>query len=200
VVFLVDTSDSMLNRPAPARPTRLEEAKGALIQVLRKMTPEAQVQVWSFNTRMVPVPVDGVREGRFIVIGKGNHREQLIEQVRSLRTAGGTNLYSSVVKALAFFAEPRDQALYRAGRRYPVLVVVSDGEDGGKTQETLKTVQEEKGRHPLVTVNTIGFALDREQQWFEVLCRIASRPEGCATADDGAQLQTMLESFYRPLR
>jgi hypothetical protein len=190
----------MLNRPAPDRPTRLEEAKGALIQVLRNMAPEARVQVWSFNTRMIPVPVDGVREGSFIPIGKGGNREAIIGEVRALRTAGGTNLYSSVVKALALFAAPRDQALYRAGRRYPVLVVVSDGEDGGKTRETLETVQEEKKRHPLVTVNAIGFALERERQWFEVLCRIATRPEGCAKADDGAQLQAMLDSFYRPRR
>jgi hypothetical protein len=199
VVFLVDTSDSMLNRIAPgAERTQLDEAKDALAHVLERMDAETRVQVWSFNTRMQPHPPPGVPEGRFVRIGQGTHRMALIEQVRTLHTSGGTNLYQSVVKALALFAEPRDQTAYRSGQRFPVLVVVSDGEDSGKTPQTLTSVQIETARLPLVAVHTIGFRLAGDRAWFDVLCDIATRREGCATADDETQLRAMLESFYRP--
>ncbi len=198
VVFLVDTSDSMLNRlEAGADRTRLDEAKTALERVLKDMAPITRVQVWTFNTRMKPVPVSGVRPGQFVRIGAGTHRDQLVAAVRKLRTAGGTNLYQSVVNALALFAAPADQAAYRSGQRFPVLVVVSDGEDGGKTPETLRDVQQAKARLPLVTVNTIGFRLGDGSKWLQVLCEIATAPKGCATADDEAQLRRMLNSFYR---
>ena len=200
VVFLVDTSDSMLNYVVGGKRTRLDEAKMALIQVLERMGPETRVQVWTFNKRMAPILVDRVPSGRFITIGRRNHREALIAKVNRFRTAGGTNLYRSVVKALDIFAEPRDQALYRSGRRFPVLVVVSDGEDGGKTRENLDTVQQAKKNHPLVTINTIGFRISRQQHWLTVLCRIATEEKGCATADDEPQLRRMLDSFYRPRR
>ena len=200
VVFLVDTSDSMLNYVVGGKRTRLDEAKRALIHVLERMGPETRVQVWTFNKQMAPILVDRVPSGRFITIGRRNHREALIAKVNRFRTAGGTNLYRSVVKALDFFARPRDQALYRSGRRFPVLVVVSDGEDGGKTRETLDTVQQAKKNHPLVTVNTIGFRISRQQRWLTVLCRIATEEKGCATADDEPQLRRMLDSFYRPRR
>lgn len=198
VVVLLDTSDSMLNRVPGSERTRLDEAKSALEQVLAGMSPETRVQLWTFNTRMKPVPVDGVKPGRFVRIGAGDHREALIERVRAIRTAGGTNLFQSVVKALRFFDDPRDQRLYRSGERFPVLVLVSDGEDGGKTRETLETVLEARAERPLVTINAIGFKVERTGQWFRTLCRIATRPEGCATAGDEAQLRRMLESFYQP--
>jgi hypothetical protein len=198
VVFLVDTSDSMLNRiQAGGQRTRLDQAKDALIQVLRDMAPDTRVQVWSFDTHMRPLLPPGVPQGSFVEIGKGNLRAQLIDRVRGLRTAGGTNLYQSVVKALGFFADPRDQEAYRSGLRFPVLVVVSDGEDGGKTPETFETVQAAKARQPLVTVNTIGFNLAGDQAWFEQLCRVATHPDGCATASDESQLKAILGSFYR---
>jgi hypothetical protein len=198
VVFLVDTSDSMLNRThAGGTRTRLDEAKDALIQVLRDMAPDTRVQVWTFNTRMVPITVPGVPEGSFIEIGRGENRARLIDRVRLFRTAGGTNLYQSITRALAFFADPRDQAAYRSGLRFPVLVVLSDGEDGGKTQDTLQGVQKAKAQQAHVTVNTIGFNLAGDQAWFQVLCRIATRPDGCATADDQANLQRLLDSFYK---
>lgn len=197
VVFLVDTSDSMLNA-IPGRGTvRLAEAKSALIQVLRGMSPDTRVQIWSFNTVMRPLLVPRVSRGQFVPIGEGKNRELLVDQVRRLRTAGGTNLYRSIIQALRFFAHPRDQEAFRTGQRFPVLVLLSDGEDGGKTPENLAAVQKEKKSLPLVTVNTIGFHVGGGS-WFKTLCAIATRPQGCATANDGPQLQKMLESFHRP--
>ena len=189
----------MLNRVQPgAQRTRLDEAKGALIQVLQGMAPDTRVQVWTFNTSVQAVRVPGVPAGRFVEIGQGDRRDQLIERVREFRTAGGTNLYQAIVKALGFFADPWDQAAYRSGQRFPVLVILSDGEDGGKTPESLQSVQAAKARQPLVTVNAIGFNLTgADGAWFETLCRIATRPDGCAKADDERQLQAILGSFYR---
>jgi von Willebrand factor type A domain len=198
VVFLLDTSDSMLNRvQAGGQRTKLDEAKDALIQVLRDMAPDARVQVWTFNTSLSPVLIPGVPERSFIEIGRGNARAQLIDRVRLFRTAGGTNLYQSIVRALDLFAASGDQQAYRSGQRFPVLVVLSDGEDGNRTPETLDSVQKAKAHQPLVTVNTIGFNLAGDHAWFEVLCKVASRPDGCATADDEAQLKGLLSSFYR---
>ena len=198
VVFLLDTSDSMLNRvSAGGLRTKLDEAKAALIGVLRDMAPDTFVQVWQFDTKMNPVQVPGIPRGAFLEIGKANYRGLLIERVQQFRTEGGTNLYQSTVKALELFANPRDQAAYRSGLRFPVLVILSDGEDGGKTPETFESVQKAKARLPLVTVNTIGFNLAGDKGWFEVLCKLATRPDGCATADDEAQLRRILDSFYR---
>ncbi len=198
VIFLVDTSDSMLNKVAGGRRRQLDEAKAALVSVLRGMSRETRVQIWTFNTVLRPVLVKGVRKGRFIPIGRRRNRAALIRQVNSLRTSGGTNLYRSIVKALAFFSNPRDQRAYRSGQRFPVLVVLSDGEDGGKTREKLETVEKEKNKYPLVTINTVGFNISKNPEWLEILCRIATERQGCATADDGPQLQRMLDSFYRP--
>lgn len=198
VVFLLDTSDSMLNIVDPAhRRTKLDEAKAALIRVLEDMAPDTRVQVWTFDTAMHPVLVPGMRRGQFVQIGDGDTRARLIDRVRQFDTGGGTNLYQSMVKALGFFDAPRDQAAYRSGQRFPVLVILSDGEDGGKTPETFHTVQEAKAKHPLVTVNTIGFNLQGDKAWFKVLCRLATRPDGCATANDEKQLHNLLDSFYR---
>lgn len=198
VVFLLDTSDSMLNVVDPVhRRTKLDEAKDSLESVLEDMAPDTRVQVWTFDTEMHPVLVPGTRRGQFVEIGKGDTRARLIDRVRQLDTGGGTNLYQSMVKALSFFDDPRDQEAYRSGQRYPVLVILSDGEDGGKTPETFQTAQEAKARHPLVTVNAIGFNLEGDKAWFKVLCRLATRPDGCATANNEKQLHSLLDSFYR---
>ena len=103
-----------------------------------------------------------------------------------------------MVTALALFDAPRDQALYRSGQRFPVLVVVSDGEDGGKTRQTMRTVKKEKEKRPLITINTIGFTISKKEGWFQELCLIATHPSGCATAGNGAELKNLLESFYHP--
>lgn len=198
VIFLVDTSDSMLNKVAGGKLRQLDVAKTALVSVLQGMSRETRVQIWTFNTVLRPVLVKGVPKGRFIPIGRRNNRAALIRQVNSLRTFGGTNLYRSIVKALAFFSNARDQRAYRSGQRFPVLVVLSDGEDGGTTREKLETVEKEKSNYPLVTINTVGFNISENPKWLEILCRIATERQGCATADDGPQLQRMLDSFYRP--
>ena len=94
-------------------------------------------------------------------------------------------------------AGPRDPAADRAGEWYPVLAVISDGEDWGKSRTTLDSVLKAKKKFPLVTVNTIGFNISRQDKWFADLCRIATHPRGCAPAGDRGQLQAILESFYR---
>lgn len=196
VVFLVDASDSMLNT-IPGGRTRLDEAKAALTRVIQGMSKETRVQLWTFNTRLHRVTVGGVRSG-FIPVGRPGLRERLVERIKGIRTAGGTNLYKAVIETLEIFAAPQDQPLYQSGQRFPVLVVLSDGEDGGKTGHSLAAVLAAKRRFPLVTVNAIGFHISGEEKLYQQLCRIATRPEGCAAAGDQRHLQAILESFYRP--
>jgi hypothetical protein len=198
VVILLDTSDSMLNTLPGSTRTQLDEAKAALAQVLSGMSVETRVQIWTFNVQIQPLLLPGVAPGQFVQVGQGGNRQALIQRLKGIRTGGGTNLFQSVVRSLGFFAHPADQALYRSGQRYPALVVVSDGEDSGNTREDLQAVLAARRRFPLVTVSAIGFKVSRQEAWFETLCRIATRPEGCATADDEAQLRQVLDSFYRP--
>lgn len=198
VLILLDTSDSMLDKSPGKDLTHLDEARNAIAAVVRGMSPETRVQVWHFNSRMYPIQVGNARPGTFVPVGDVRQRNVLIAKLRTIRTSGTTNLYESLLKALAFFAVPADQPLYRSGQRFPVLVVVSDGEDSGTSQATLEQVQEAKRKNPLVTVNAIGFTVAKDDVWFKTLCRIATHPEGCATADDQAQLNAILDSFYRP--
>ncbi len=198
VVILLDVSDSMMNKSPGKEVTHLDEAKNAISAVISGMSPETRVQVWVFSTHMGQVLVKGGRARAFTPVGDAAQRDQLIDKIREIRTGGGTNLYQSAITALEIFADPRDQAAYRTGQRFPVLVIVSDGEDWGKSGNTLKQVKDAERSLPLVTVNAIGFTVAKDEPWFGTLCKLATRPAGCATADDQAQLSTMLESFYRP--
>lgn len=198
VVILLDTSDSMLDKSPGKEISHLDEARNAIAEVVRGMSAETRVQVWHFNSRMFPVQVGGARPGTFVPVGETKQRDALISKLRGIRTAGPTNLYEALVKALDLFSVPADQPLYLSGQRFPVLVVVSDGEDSGTSRVKLEHVQAAKRDHPLVTINAIGFTVAKDDVWFKTLCQIATRPEGCATADDQAQLHSILESFYRP--
>ena len=198
VLFLLDASDSMMNKVGGTNRTRLDEAKGALERVIRGMSPQTRVQLWVFNTSLQPVVFGSFKPGQFVPMQDPVLRDRLVEVLQRVHTAGGTNLYHSIVKALEFFADPRDQELYRSGQRFPVLVVISDGEDSRLTPETLQTVQEAKRRLPLVTITTIGFNIAENPAWFEELCRIATHPKGCAAAENRDQLRSILEGFYRP--
>jgi hypothetical protein len=197
-VILLDTSDSMLDKSPGKDLSHLDEARNAIAEVIRGMSPETRVQVWHFNSRMYPISVGNARPGTFTPVGDVKRRDELLAKLRTIRTSGLTNLYESLVKALEFFSVPADQPLYKSGQRFPVLVVVSDGEDSGKSRVTLDQVLAAKLTHPLVTVNAIGFTVSKDDVWFKTLCEIATRPEGCATADDQAQLNRILEGFYRP--
>ena len=202
VVFLLDTSDSMLDHTPGKEVSHLDEAKAAIAEVIRGMDAQTQVQVWSFNTRLVAVPVGGQTPGTFISAGDTNLRDELIAKTEALRTGGGTNLYEAIVKTLKLFAKPEDQALYRSGERFPVLVIVSDGVDSGVTRTKMPDVLAAKEANPLVTINTIGFTgasdVDNPQEWLKSLCQIATSAKGCGTADDQAKLGTILKSFYQP--
>lgn len=197
VVILLDTSDSMLDKSPGKDISHLDEARNAIAEVIRGMSAETRVQVWHFNSRMYPVQVGNARPGTFVPVGDVQQRDELIAKLRGIHTAGPTNLYESVVKALDFFSVPADQPLYQSGQRFPVLVVVSDGEDTG-SRVKMENVQDAKRTHPFVTVNAIGFTVAKNDPWYKLLCQLATSPAGCATADDQTQLHTILESFYRP--
>lgn len=202
VVILLDVSDSMLNRASGREDTLLDEAKAALMQVIAGMQPEARVQLWIFATGLSKVRMPGESRSGFVQVGaKGSPvRARLLKEIEALKTAGGTNLYAAITKVLENFGAPQDQAAYRSGERFPVLVVISDGEDWGKTRETFESVQAVKGKYPLVTINTIGFNVSQDDKWFAQLCKIATRREGCGTAGDQATLEAVLNSFYRAPR
>jgi Mg-chelatase subunit ChlD len=198
VVFLLDVSDSMLDKSPGKQISHLDEAKNAIISVIQGMSPETRVQMWIFSTRMAQVALKGTPPRAFTPVGDAKQRDELIAKIREIRTGGGTDLYQSVIKTLQIFADPRDQLAYRSGQRFPVLVIVSDGEDWGKSGVTLEQATAAERKLPLVTVSAVGFTVGKDDPWFKTLCGLATRENGCATADDQAQLAAMLESFYRP--
>lgn len=198
VVILLDTSDSMLNQVLGQPHNRLAEAKEALIGVVRGMSRETRVQMWLFNSRLKPLVVGREPPGTFVAVGSRGVRERLVGKISAIRTGGGTNLYQAVIKTLNIFAAPRDQQAYRTGQRFPVLVVISDGEDAGKTGHTVQSVLAARRKFPLVTINTVGFHIEGEERWFRQLCLIATSKKGCAAANNKARLREILESFYRP--
>ncbi len=199
VVILLDTSDSMLNRAPGGSGTLLLAAKSALKQVVDGMSEQTRAQIWGFNTKLRKLKMRGETRSGFVRVGRPGSRirERFNQAIDRVKTSGGTNLYQAIIRSLQIFAEPRDQAAYRSGEQFPVLVVISDGEDWGKSRYTLESVQKAKKKFPLVTINTIGFNISRQDKWFADLCRIATRPQGCAPAGDRSQLQAILESFYR---
>lgn len=197
VVILLDTSDSMLNRVPGGPTTRLDEAKQALTDVVRGMSAETQMQLWVFNSRLFPISIGGGASGVFIPVGRAGLRDRLIRRISNIRTGGGTNLYRAVIKTLDIFAAPEDQFAYRTGQRFPVLVIISDGEDAMKTGHTVDAVLAARRRFPLVTINTIGFHVKGDEKWYRQLCRLATSKKGCATAGNRKQLKSILEGFYR---
>jgi uncharacterized protein YegL len=199
VVFLLDISDSMLN-PAPSRKgTLLDAAKAAMKSVIAGMPEEARLQIWTFATGLNKLRLPGETRGGFVPVGPAESaiRRRIVQEVDAIKTAGGTNLYRAITKTLDLFGAPQDQAAYRSGQRFPVLVVISDGEDWGKSQETFDTVQSAKGKYPLVTINTIGFNIAENDRWYAQLCKLATPSGRCATAGDEERLRAILESFYR---
>jgi hypothetical protein len=199
VVFLLDTSDSMLN-PAPNRKgTNLDAAKAALKKVIAGMPEEARMQLWTFASGLNRLALPGESRGGFAPVGPPGSaaRAQIAAQVDAIKTAGGTNLYTAMIKTLALFGAPQDQAAYRSGLRFPVLVVISDGEDWGKSRDNLEAVQAAKSKYPLVTINAIGFTISEDDKWFPQLCKLATPSGRCASAGDQERLQQILESFYR---
>lgn len=201
VVFLLDTSDSMLNEiPGTNGQTKIGQARSALEGVIGHMGKEARLQLWYFNAVVMPVTLDGAKPKGFVELGGADSsvRKQLHSSLAKLETAPGTNLYQAVIKALDVFSDPADLPLYRQGMRYPVLVVISDGEDWGKSGVTLQQVEAAKKSHPWVTLTTIGFLIAKDDPWLKSLCQIASSPQGCATAENDNQLTSILETFYKP--
>lgn len=198
VVFLLDTSDSMLNPVLGTSHTRLDEAKSALGRVIQGMSSVTRVQVWSFNTKLRPLAVDAASKNGFYRLGNPGLRQRLATRINRASTGGGTNFYRALLKSFKIFANPEDQRAYKSGQRYPVMVIISDGEDMGKTPENLKMVLEERKKYPLVSIQVIGFHTGgKDTLWLKKLCQIATDPQGCATAGNEGQLKTILESFYK---
>ena len=74
VVFLLDTSDSMLNRAANGRTTLLAEAKAAMKRVVAGMSDQTRAQVWIFNTRMNKLKMRRETRSGFVRIGAPGSR------------------------------------------------------------------------------------------------------------------------------
>lgn len=138
---VVDASGSMAE-PVPGRAgqSRMDVTKASLLQALAQFTPEDEIGLWKFATRL-----DGAKDYRKLqetarlgdqAKGGGTHREKLSDAFSSLEpvTDADTGLYDT---ALAAYQEA--QKSYVRGK-FNALVLLTDGvnkDDHGISRATL---------------------------------------------------------------
>ncbi|WP_078863732.1 substrate-binding and VWA domain-containing protein [Streptomyces sp. AcH 505] len=128
LTVVVDASGSMAD-PVPGRKgqSRMDVTKGSLLQALAQFTPQDEVGLWEFATKL-----DGAKDYRELeptarlgesAPGGGTHRERLAAAFASLKPVpdGSTGLYDTTLAAYQ-----KAQSTYVSGK-FNALVVLTDG-------------------------------------------------------------------------
>ncbi|WP_066949966.1 substrate-binding domain-containing protein [Streptomyces lushanensis] len=166
---VVDASASM-TAPVPGRKgqSRMEVTKASLLEALATFTPEDEIGLWEFSTRL-----DGAKDYRKLTetlplgspVKGGTHRGRLSAAVTALKPIpdGDTGLYDT---ALAAYKEA--QAGYVQGK-FNAVVLLTDGsnrdDDGISRGELIKRLKElvDPGRPvPLIAI-AVGPDADRRE-------------------------------------
>ncbi|MFD8969663.1 hypothetical protein ACFV0C_32590 [Streptomyces sp. NPDC059568] len=166
---VVDASASM-TAPVPGRKgqSRMEVTKASLLEALATFTPEDEIGLWEFSTRL-----DGAKDYRKLTetlrlgapVKGGTHRKRLSGAITALKPIpdGDTGLYDT---ALAAYKEA--QAGYVQGK-FNAVVLLTDGsnrDDNGISRgELIKRLKElvDPGRPvPLIAI-AVGPDADRRE-------------------------------------
>ncbi|MFF3752023.1 substrate-binding domain-containing protein [Streptomyces sp. NPDC002018] len=166
---VVDASASM-TAPVPGREgqSRMDVTKASLLQALATFTPQDEIGLWEFSTRL-----DGSRDYRKLTetvrlgapVKGGTHRERLSGAIAALKPIpdGDTGLYDT---ALAAYREA--QAGYVQGK-FNAVVLLTDGsnqdDDGISRGELIKRLKDlvDPGRPvPLIAI-AVGPDADRRE-------------------------------------
>ena len=119
VLLAVDTSGSMASRTGPGTATRFTVASQGVLEALGQLGPRDDFGLWTF-----PTP-PGRRSPELVGLAAGSpqHRGAVAEALRTVRPAGATPLYTTILVGLRKVADGGDD------RRIRALVVLTDGED-----------------------------------------------------------------------
>ncbi|MEU3463873.1 VWA domain-containing protein [Streptomyces sp. NPDC006733] len=195
ITTVVDVSGSMA-APVPGAEgrTRLDVTKGSLLQALTQFTPEDEVGLWRFSTRL-----DGSRDYQKVVetarLGVrtaqgGTQRDRLTAAFGALQPVegGATGLYDT---ALAVYEDAR--RTFAAGK-FNTVVVLTDGanEDPGSISLDAVTTRLKALGNPARPVPLIVIAVGPDAD--KAACDRLARATGGAAyrVTDPAQIQAVL--------
>ena len=202
VIFLLDTSGSMDAFLPGQKQSKLKSAQEALDFFAQNMLQGTRFQLWSFNARLTQHPNSPAAKSKQIIfeeIGPSGSvvRKHLQQQIAGLETRGGTNLYQAIFEALRYFRSPSYQVPEANVKRFPVVVLLADGQDDGYSAINRTQVLQKRKQVEEVEVKVIGFGVTPNSETHRQLCELARPVADCLVTSSPTELQTLIRSFTR---
>ena len=202
VIFLLDTSGSMDAFLPGQKQSKLKSAQEALDFFAQNMLQGTRFQLWSFNARLTQHPNSPVAKSKQIIFEEIGHsgsvvRKHLQQQIAGLETRGGTNLYQAIFEALRYFHSPSYQVPEANVKRFPVVVLLADGQDDGYSAINRTQVLQKRKQVEEVEVKVIGFGITPNSETHRQLCELARPVADCLVTSSPTELQTLIRSFTR---
>ena len=202
VIFLLDTSGSMDAFLPGQKQSKLKSAQEALDFFAQNMLQGTRFQLWSFNARLTQHPNSPAAKSKQIIfeeIGPSGSvvRKHLQQQIAGLETRGGTNLYQAIFEALRYFHSPSYQLPEANVKRFPVVVLLADGQDDGYSAINRSQVLQKRKQVEEVEVKVIGFGITPNSETHRQLCELARPAADCLVTSSPTELQTLIRSFTR---
>jgi uncharacterized protein YegL len=166
------------------------------------MLQGTRFQLWSFNARLTQHPNSPAAKSKQIIfeeIGPSGSvvRKHLQQQIAGLETRGGTNLYQAIFEALRYFRSPSYQVPEANVKRFPVVVLLADGQDDGYSAINRTQVLQKRKQVEEVEVKVIGFGVTPNSETHRQLCELARPAADCLVTSSPTELQTLIRSFTR---
>ena len=202
VIFLLDTSGSMDAFLPGQKQSKLKSAQEALDFFAQKMLQGTRFQLWSFNARLTQHPNSPAAKSKQIIFEEIGHsgsvvRRHLQQQIAGLETRGGTNLYQAIFEALRYFRSPSYQVPEANVKRFPVVVLLADGQDDGYSAINRTQVLQKRKQVEEVEVKVIGFGITPNSETHRQLCELARPVADCLVTSSPTELRTLIRSFTR---
>ena len=202
VIFLLDTSGSMDAFLPGQKQSKPKSAQVALDFFAQNMLQGTRFQLWSFNARLTQHPNSPAAKSKQIIfeeIGPSGSvvRKHLQQQIAGLETRGGTNLYQAIFEALRYFRSPSYQVPEANVKRFPVVVLLADGQDDGYSAINRTQVLQKRKQVEEVEVKVIGFGVTPNSETHRQLCELARPVADCLVTSSPTELQTLIRSFTR---
>ena len=202
VIFLLDTSGSMDAFLPGQKQSKLKSAQEALDFFAQNMLQGTRFQLWSFNARLTQHPNSPAAKSKQIIFEEIGHsgsvvRRHLQQQIAGLETRGGTNLYQALFEALRYFHSPSYQVPEANVKRFPVVVLLADGQDDGYSAINRTQVLQKRKQVEEVEVKVIGFGITPNSETHLQLCELARPVADCLVTSSPTELRTLIRSFTR---
>ena len=202
VIFLLDTSGSMDAFLPGQKQSKLKSAQEALDFFAQNMLQGTRFQLWSFNAHLTQHPNSPAAKSKQIIFEEIGHsgsvvRRHLQQQIAGLETRGGTNLYQAIFEALRYFRSPSYQVPEANVKRFPVVVLLADGQDDGYSAINRTQVLQKRKQVEEVEVKVIGFGITPNSETHRQLCELARPVADCLVTSSPTELRTLIRSFTR---